>query len=86
VNSGLGAVCVGPTDTLLVDATLDNGFGKLGEIRVTARGGQSPITIDGATLVDDDVRKPGDVSTLNGREQVPHTGFNDVVGVPATDS
>lgn len=87
VNSGLGgALCQTPTNTLLVDATLDNDFGKLGEIAVTARGGQSQIDISGATLVDDDVRKPGDVSKLNGREEIPHTGFNNVVGVPATDS
>lgn len=87
VNSGLGgALCQTPTNTLLVDATLDNDFGKLGEIAVTARGGQSQIDISGATLIDDDVRKPGDVSKLNGREAVPHTGFNNVVGVPATDS
>ena len=39
VNSGLGgALCQTPTNTLLVDATLDNDFGKLGEIAVTARG------------------------------------------------
>jgi hypothetical protein len=66
----------------LTNTDLDNDFGKCGEIVVTA-GGQ--ITIDGATLIDDDCRGKPDVSELNGREEVPHTGFNGVVGSPAVD-
>ncbi len=66
----------------LTNAELRNDFGKCGEIVVTA-GGQ--VTIQGATLVDDDCRNNPDVSTLNGREEVPHTGFNDVVGFPVLD-
>ncbi len=66
----------------LTNAELRNDFGKCGEIVVTA-GGQ--VTIQGATLVDDDCKNKPDVSSVNGREEVPHTGFNDVVGFPALD-
>jgi hypothetical protein len=66
----------------LTNTLLDNDFGKCGEITVTS-GAQ--ITIDGATLIDDDCRGNPDVSELNGREAVPHTGFNGVVGKPAVD-
>ena len=66
----------------LTHAELRNDFGKCGEIVVTA-GGQ--INIQGTTLVDDECRGKPDVSQLNGREQVPHTGFNAVVGLPAVD-
>jgi len=66
----------------LTNAELRNDFGKCGEIVVTA-GGQ--VNIQGATLVDDDCRNQPDVSSVNGREEVPHTGFNDVVGTTAVD-
>ncbi len=66
----------------LNNTELNNDFGKCGEIVVSA-GGQ--ISIEGATLVDDDCRGTPDVSELNGREAVPHTGFNGVVGTPAVD-
>ncbi len=66
----------------LTGTELRNDFGKCGEIVVTA-GGQ--VNIQDATLVDDDCRNNPDVSTINGREEVPHTGFNDVVGFPAVD-
>jgi hypothetical protein len=67
----------------LTNSELNNDFGKCGEIIVTA-GAQ--INIQGATLVDDDCRGKPDVSELNGREEVPHTGFNGVVGSPAVDN
>jgi len=66
----------------LTNTELNNTIGKCGEITVSA-GAQ--ITIDGATLIDDDCRGKPDVSELNGREAVPHTGFNGVVGTPAVD-
>jgi hypothetical protein len=66
----------------LTGTLLDNTIGKCGEIVVTA-GAQ--INIEGATLRDDDCRGKPDVSELNGREVVPHTGFNGVVGTPAVD-
>ena len=66
----------------LTGTELRNDFGKCGEIVVTA-GGQ--VNIQDATLVDDDCKNNPDVSTINGREEVPHTGFNDVVGFPAVD-
>jgi hypothetical protein len=66
----------------LTNTELRNDFGKCGEIVVTS-GGQ--INIQGAVLVDDDCRNKTDVSSLNGREELPHTGFNDVVGFPAID-
>jgi hypothetical protein len=66
----------------LTNTVLDNDFGKCGEITVTS-GAQ--INIQGATLIDDDCRGTPDVSELNGREAVPHTGFNGVVGTPAVD-
>ena len=66
----------------LTNATLRNDFGKCGEIEVTA-GGQ--VNIQQATLVDDNCREKPDVSELNGREELPHTGFNDVVGFPTVD-
>jgi len=66
----------------LTNTELNNTIGKCGEITVSA-GAQ--ITIDGATLIDDDCRGKPDVSELNGREVVPHTGFNGVVGTPAVD-
>ena len=71
----------------LTDATLNNDFGKPGEIIVTAAGGAGQITIIGATLIDDDApANVPDVASLNGREAVPHTGFNNVVGVPNLDN
>jgi hypothetical protein len=66
----------------LTNTELRNDFGKCGEIEVSA-GGQ--INIQGATLVDDDCRGRPDVSELNGREEIPHTGFNAVIGSPAVD-
>jgi hypothetical protein len=66
----------------LTNASLRNDFGKCGEIVVTA-GGQ--VNVQQATLVDDNCREKPDVSELNGREELPHTGFNDVVGFPTVD-
>ena len=66
----------------LANSELRNDFGKCGEITVQA-GGQ--INIEGATLVDDDCQNQPDVSTLNLRSVVPHTGFANVVGTPALD-
>jgi len=66
----------------LTGTELNNDFGKCGEITVTA-GAQ--VTVQAATLVDDDCKNKPDVSELNGREEVPHTGFNGVVGSPAID-
>ena len=65
----------------LTNATLDNTSGKCGEITIDS-GGQ--INIQGATIIDDDCPHPGDVSEMNGREQVPHTGFANVVGTPSS--
>lgn len=66
----------------LTNTELRNDFGKCGEIVVTS-GGQ--INVQGAALVDDDCRGKPDISTLNGREELPHSGFNDVVGFPLID-
>ena len=44
------------------------------------------VNIQSATLVDDDCPKAVDVSEINGREQLPHEGFNDIVGTPAVDN
>ncbi|MBI3767942.1 MAG: hypothetical protein HY271_05520 [Deltaproteobacteria bacterium] len=84
VDSGINITGVG--DTNLGDATLNNEAGKFGEIVVRAGAGRAQINIQGATLLDDDLRSPGDVSELNGREQLPHQGFNNTVGTPDTDS
>jgi hypothetical protein len=87
VTSGIGdGGCVGPTSTLLTGTTLDNDFGKLGEIVVTADHDDATIDIDQATLIDDDVRHPGDVSTLNGCATLPRSGCPNVTGTAATDS
>jgi hypothetical protein len=83
VRAGLG----GTGNAILTSATLRNNFGKDGEITVTAAGGAGQIDIAGATLIDDD--KPvtiNDVSTLNGRQQTPHQGFNNTAGVPGLDT
>jgi len=86
VTSGIGGTsCVGPTSTLLTDATLNNDFGKLGDITVTAANNTSGIDIDGATLVDDDVMKPGDLAKLNGCEALPRSGCPHVTGTAVTD-
>ena len=81
-----GGLC-GSGTVNLTDATLNNDFGKPGDIVVTAAGGAGQINITGATLVDDDTpfHLP-DVSSLNGREATPHTGFNNVIGVPNVDN
>jgi hypothetical protein len=81
-----GGLC-GTGTVNLTDATLNNDFGKPGEIVVTAAGGAGQINITGATLIDDDapVNVP-DVSSLNGREATPHNGFNNVIGVPNMDN
>jgi len=77
-----GMTITGGGNVNLTNTELRNDFGKCGEIVVTA-GGQ--INIQGATLVDDDCRNKPDVSELNGREILPHSGFNDVVGFPTVD-
>ncbi len=63
-------------------AELRNDFGKCGEIVLIAVG---QVNIEGATLVDDNCPKAADVSELNDREQLPHQGFNEIVGTPALD-
>lgn len=65
----------------LVGATVRNDSGKRGDIVVVADEGSQQIDISGAVLVDDD----GDVAELNGREQLPHEGNNNVVGQPDID-
>lgn len=86
VTSGIGGgSCTTPTNTLLTDATLDNDFGKLGDITVTAANGTSGIAIDGATLIDDDVTHPGDLAKLNGCETLPRSGCPHVTGTAAVD-
>jgi hypothetical protein len=75
----------GAGDTNLFQARLDNDFGKKGEITVSAAKGAGQVNIDQATLVDDDVRKPDDVSKINGRETLPHQGFVNIVGTPDVD-
>jgi hypothetical protein len=70
----------------LVNAIVNNDFGKPGEIVITAAGGAGMIDIDGAQITDDDDKGQVDVSEMNGREQVPHTGFNNVVGTPLLDN
>ncbi len=70
----------------LTNAVVSNLHGKPGEIEIEAGRGSGLVTIGGATLLDD--QKGGqapDVSEINGREQLPHTGHNNVVGVPAMD-
>lgn len=64
------------TDIRLTGTTLRNDFGKKGDITVATADGQE-INICGAVIIDDDAN---DVSELNGRELVPHDGFNNVVG------
>ena len=83
VIAGLG----GTGSAILASATLRNNFGKDGHITVDAAHGSGQIDIVNATLIDDD--KPAtvnDVSTLNSREQTPHQGFVNTVGVPALDT
>ncbi|HZP43183.1 MAG TPA: hypothetical protein VFD84_16970 [Candidatus Binatia bacterium] len=80
IASGLGGS--GPTN--LRNATLNNDFGKQGQIVVTAANGSSQVNIAGATLIDDDFHGP-DVSSLNGRETLPHEGFANTVGTPKVD-
>jgi hypothetical protein len=63
-------------------ADLSNDFGKCGEIVLSAVG---QVNIEGAQLVDDDCKNQADLSSINGRTQLPHTGNNNVIGVPAVD-
>ncbi len=70
----------------LRSATLRNDHGKRGDIVVTAAGGAGQVDIEGATLIDDDDKRAPDVSEINGRETLPHTGFNNVVGTPTLDT
>jgi hypothetical protein len=71
-------------DIRLAGATVRNDFGKIGEIVITA-GDQQAIDIGGATIVDDERSTTPDVAELNGRAQVPHEGFNNVIGTPDLD-
>jgi len=74
-----------PANIRLNGATVRNDSGQKGEIVVVATGGQE-INISGATIIDDNQRtKVNDVARLNGREAVPHEGFNNVVGTPDAD-
>jgi hypothetical protein len=77
--------CGGLADIRLAGATVRNDFGKTGDIVVTAAGGAQTIDIGGATLIDDDRTSMPDVAQLNGRSQLPHQGFNNVVGTPDLD-
>ena len=80
ITSGTG----GSGETNLLNATLNNDFGKQGQIVVTAANGSSQVNIDGATLIDDDFHGV-DVSTINGRQILPHQGFNNTIGTPKVD-
>ena len=66
----------------LTDATIDNSGGKCGEIVIQG----ATINIQNATIIDDDCNAPNDVAEMNGREQLPHTGFANVVGTPLVDN
>jgi hypothetical protein len=56
---------------------------KGGEILIDAVG---QVDIEGATIVEENINpNVPDFATINGRDQVPHTGFNRVVGVPVLD-
>ncbi len=79
VSENISIKATGNVD--LTNATLDNTSGKCGEIIING----AQINIQGATIIDDDCLSPGDVSEMNGREQVPHTGFANVVGTPLVD-
>lgn len=81
VRAGVGS---GDGDVDLRGVTLRNDFGKKGQIVVEADEGKGAIDIGDAVLVDDD-EGGSDVSELNGREAVPHTGFEGVVGTPELD-
>ncbi len=76
----------GTGNVSLVNAIVSNDFGKPGEIVITAANGAGQIDIQGASITDDDDKGQVDVSEMNFREQVPHTGFNNVVGTPALDN
>lgn len=67
----------------LTGATLRNDFGKQGSIKITAGG---VVNIEACTLIDDDPSpsKP-DYAEINGRKEIPHTGFAGVVGNPTRD-
>jgi hypothetical protein len=85
VTSGVGP---GPSPVPayidLSGASIRNDFGKPGEIVILADEGLATIDVEGAVIIDDD-QVPGDVAELNGRESLPHTGHNNVVGTPETD-
>ncbi len=80
VSEGISIKSGGAID--LTNAVVDNTSGKCGEITIDSVG---TIDIQGATIVDDDCRGKPDVSEMNGREQVPHTGFANVIGTPLVD-
>ncbi|HJQ83021.1 MAG TPA: hypothetical protein VKA21_03025 [Candidatus Binatia bacterium] len=86
-NIWVRAGLAGAGSAQLANSSLTNDFGKEGQIEVTAAGGAGQVDIGGASLVDDDYpRRSTDVSELNGREEVPHQGFNNTVGTPDTDT
>jgi hypothetical protein len=59
----------------LVGATVRNDFGKRGRITILADEGNGQVKI-GATVVDDGP----EVSSINGRAELPHEGFANVIG------
>ncbi len=65
-------------------ATVSNQAGKPGEIVITANEGNSEVLIQDAILIDEE-NGILDVSEINFREQLPHEGFNNIVGTPAVD-
>lgn len=70
----------------LTNAIVSNLHGKQGEIEIEAGRGTGLVTIAGATIRDDQKGgQPEDVSEINRREDVPHTGYNNVVGTPLVD-
>ncbi len=48
---------------------------------LTADEGQQQIDITDATII----QEGPEVSVMNGRTELPHTGFDNVIGVPAVD-
>jgi hypothetical protein len=78
---GPGLAAVPAADVNATSATIRNDFGKDGQIVVTADEAQQIIDITDATII----QEGPEVAELNGRRALPHTGFNNVVGVPAVD-
>jgi hypothetical protein len=82
ITSGVGAGAASVDAHIdLTGATINNNYGKMGAITITADEGLAQVTILDAIII----QEGSGVATINDRSTLPHQPFNNIVGVPQID-